>query len=239
MNDLLKLTIEAHGGLENWNKFNNISAHLKVDGLTWIRKQQPGIINDTYVSVSTKKQSVSFQPVYADWKTSFEPDQVAALTLNNEIIEELSNPRQSFINHKRETPWTRLQAFYFASYAIWIYFNAPFCFANPAFEVTEIDPWKEDGEAFRRLKVIFPETVESHSRIQTFYIDKNGLIRRHDYNVEISENVASAHYLYDYIEVQGIKFPSKRQVFIRNYDNTSLQPEPVLVVVNVVDVALE
>jgi len=82
------------------------------------RKQQPGIINDTYVSVDTKRQFVSFQPVYADWKTSFEPDHVAALTLDNEIIEELYSPRQSFFNHKRETPWTRLQAFYFASYAV-------------------------------------------------------------------------------------------------------------------------
>jgi hypothetical protein len=239
MNNLLEFTIEAHGGLENWNKFNNISAHLKVDGLTWIRKQQPGIINDTYVSVDTKKQFVSFQPVYADWKTSFEADHIAALSENSEIIEELSNPRQSFFNHKRETPWTRLQAFYFASYAIWIYFNAPFCFADPSFEVTEIDPWEENGETFRRLRVIFPETIASHSRIQTFYIDKIGLIRRHDYNVEISENVASAHYLYDYTEIQGVKFPTKRQVFIRNYDNTSVQPEPVLVVINLIEILLK
>jgi len=239
MNNLLKLTIEAHGGLQNWNMFTNISAHLKVDGLTWIRKQQPGIINDTYVSVDTKRQFVSFQPVYADWETSFEPDHVAALTLDNEIIEELYSPRQSFFNHKRETPWTRLQAFYFASYAIWIYFNAPFCFVDPIFDVAEIDPWKEGGETFRRLRVVFPEIIESHSRIQTFYIDKEGLIRRHDYNVEISENVASAHYLYDYIEVQGIKFPTKRGVFVRKDDNTSVQPEPVLVVVNVMDIVLK
>ncbi|MDW9379686.1 hypothetical protein [Chryseobacterium sp. JV558] len=239
MNSLLEFTIEAHGGLENWNRFENISAHLKVDGLTWIRKQQPGLISDTFVSVDTQKQFVSFRPALADWKTSFETDHVAALSENGEIIEELSNPRQSFSNHKRETPWTKLQAFYFASYAIWTYINAPFCFANPGFEVTEIEPWEENGETFRRLQVIFPESIASHSRIQTFYIDKTGLIRRHDYNVEISENVASAHYLYDYTEVQGIQFPTKRQVFIRNEDNTALQPEPVLVVVNLSEIILK
>ncbi len=30
MNNLLELTIEAHGGLQNWNMFTNIPAHLKL-----------------------------------------------------------------------------------------------------------------------------------------------------------------------------------------------------------------
>lgn len=239
MSNLLEFTIEAHGGLENWNKFKSVSAHLKVDGLTWIRKQQPGIIKDTNVVVDTQKQFVSFQPTYADWHTSFATNHVAIISENENIIEKLSNPRLSFSEHKRETPWTRLQAFYFASYAIWIYFNAPFCFANPDYEVAEIEPWVENGETFRRLQVVFPHTVASHSRVQTFYMDKTGLIRRHDYNVEISENVASAHYLYDYTEVQGIKFPTKRKVFIRNQDNTTVQPEPVLVSVDLSEIILK
>ncbi|EJL69573.1 hypothetical protein [Chryseobacterium populi] len=239
MNSLLEFTIEAHGGLENWEKFKSVSAHLEVDGLTWIKKQQPGIIKDTNVFVDTQKQFVSFRPTYADWHTSFVENHVSILSESDNVIEELSNPRLSFSDHKRETPWTRLQTFYFASYAIWIYFNAPFCFANPDYDVTEIEPWEENGETFRRLQVVFPDTVATHSRIQTFYIDKAGLIRRHDYTVEISENVASAHYLYNYTEVQGIKFPTKRQVFIRNQDNTTVQPEPVLVLINLSEINLK
>ncbi|GAA4154908.1 hypothetical protein GCM10022217_12500 [Chryseobacterium ginsenosidimutans] len=239
MNNLLEFTIKAHGGLTHWNKFKNVSAHLNVDGMTWVRKQQPGILKDVNVSVEIEQQLVSFQSKDQKWKTFFDSQRIAAETDEGKSIEELLNPRQSFEGHTRETPWSRLQAFYFASYAIWIYFNAPFCFAHPDYEVTEIEPWEENGETFRRLQVTFPDYLVTHSRIQTFYIDKAGLIRRHDYNVEISENAAGAHYLYDYEEIQGIKFPTRRQVFIRNQDNTTIQPEPVLVLIDLSEITLK
>jgi len=56
--------------------------------------------------------------------------------------------------------------------------------------------------------------------------------------VEISGNVASAHYLYDYIEVQGIKIATKRQVFLRKEDNTPLTPDPVLVSLSLSEIRL-
>jgi hypothetical protein len=31
MNELLKFTIDAHGGLANWKKFKETSAHLQID----------------------------------------------------------------------------------------------------------------------------------------------------------------------------------------------------------------
>ena len=232
MDSLLEFAIEGHGGLEKWNKFNNVSAHINVEGMTWERKQQSGILKDINVRAEIKRQHVSFVSLEGEKETVFEPQHMVTKTINGEITEELSNPRQSFEKHTRDTPWTRLQAFYFAGYAMWIYFNAPFCFVDPDYQVSEIDPWEENGEVFRRLQVIFPDHIATHSRIQIFYIDKTGLIRRHDYNVEISGNAAGAHYLYDYIDVEGIKFPTKRRVFIRQEDNTPLQPEPLLVSIN-------
>lgn len=238
MNDLLKFAIEGHGGLENWNKFNKVSAHINVEGMTWERKQQPGILKDINVNVDIQQQRVSFVSVKEEWEAIFEPHYVFAKTIQGEIIEELFDPRKSFEKHVRDTPWSRLQAFYFAGYAMWIYFNAPFCFIDPDYKVTEIEPWEENGETYRRLQVVFPDHIATHSRVQTFYIDENGLIKRHDYNVEISENAAGAHYLYEYKKVQGIQFPTKRRVFIRKEDNTSLQPEPILVSVNFSNISL-
>lgn len=57
--------------------------------------------------------------------------------------------------------------------------------------------------------------------------------------MEISGNVASAHYLYNYIDVQGIKFPTRRMVYLRKDDNTSLQPEPVFVSIDIENLALK
>ena len=240
MIDLLENTLKAYGGLENWKKYNTISAQLKVEGLTWIRKQQPGILSDVNVEVNTKSQYVIFkQNTGSKLITQFENNRIAITDESGNVLDTLNHPRQSFEGHTRESGWSQPQAFYFASYAIWIYFNAPFVFADPGYKVEEISPWVENGEQWRRLQVTFPDGVHSHSKVQTFYIDPSGLIRRHDYNVEISANVASAHYLYDYIEVQGIKFPTKRMVFLRKEDNTSVQPEPVLVNVEINNLKLQ
>lgn len=230
MNKLLELTINAHGGLDQWKKYSGVSAHLLVDGLTWIRKQQPGIVGDAQVNVNTKSQDVVFrQNVERKLSSEFANNRITISDHSGAPIDLLEDPRRSFDGHTRESVWSLPQAFYFASYAIWIYFNAPFVFADPGYSVEELSAWEESGEQWRRLQVTFPEGIHTHSKIQTFYIDKTGLIRRHDYNVEISANVASAHYLYDYVDVQGIKFPTKRKVFLRKEDNTSVQPEPLLV----------
>jgi len=240
MNSLLEITIKAHGGLDPWKKYNTVSAHLNVDGLTWVRKQQPGVVKDVLVNIHTKSQDVLFKQNTGDKLTArFEKNRVSVSDQFGKPLEMLDNPRPSFEGHTRESSWSLPQAFYFASYAIWIYFNAPFVFADPEYIVQEIEPWEENGERWRRLRVTFPDGVHTHSKIQTFYIDNTGLIRRHDYNVEISANVASAHYLYDYIDVQGIKFPTKRMVFLRKDDNTSLQPEPLLVKVDIENLKLD
>jgi hypothetical protein len=151
----------------------------------------------------------------------------------------LLNPRESFAGHTTETPWTRLQLAYFAGYAMWTYFNAPFNFANAGYAVKELDPWEENGEVFRRLEVTFPKEVATHSPIQTFYIDKDGLIKRHDYNVDVAGGATAAHYLSDYIEVQGIKIATKRKVYVRLEDNTPLFPEPLLVSINLSEISLK
>nr|WP_295922365.1 hypothetical protein [uncultured Dyadobacter sp.] len=230
MKDLLSLTIDANGGIENWKKYTKVSATVKAGGLTWERKQQPGILADIHAIADTRRQAVLYQPNYdKQIQITFEPDRVALEKRSGETIEELLHPRSSFDGHIRATPWTRPQAFYFAGYAIWTYLNAPFNFADEGYQSSEIEPWEENGEQWRRLVVTFPGAIATHSTVQTFYIDQAGLIRRHDYNVEISGNVSSAHYLSGYTEVQGIMFPTRRRVYVRQEDNTPLQPEPLLV----------
>ncbi|MBS1755041.1 MAG: hypothetical protein JST34_13440 [Bacteroidetes bacterium] len=237
MNTLLEQSIKAHGGLANWNKLNWVKLCTKISGLLWQMKGHPNLLNDTTIIVDTKKQYISYKPKREDWFTSFEPNRVA-VHLSNNTNEELLNPRQSFANHTKETKWTRLQMIYFASYAMWNYINIPFVFANSDYEVKEMETWKENGETWKRIQVIFPNHIVTHSHKQTFYIDETGLIRRHDYNVELIGNGRSSHYLYDYQEVNGIKFPTKRRVFARLEDNTSLQPEPLLVSIDVTDIEL-
>ena len=239
MNDLLALTIKAHGGAEHFNKFETFSARLMCDGILWAMTGHPGSVDDINVTTHLKKEATSHWPfINKDWNTAFTPGHVAILNTKDEVLEELSNPRQSF-GYTIETPWSRLQLAYFTGYAMWTYFNAPFNFAAPGYKVQELDPWEENGEVFRRLEVTFPKDVATHSPVQTFYIDKDGIIKRHDYNVDIAGGAAATHYLFDHVDVQGIMVATKRKVYVRLADNTPQFPEPLLVSIDLSEIVLK
>jgi hypothetical protein len=238
MHSLLEIVINAHGGLNTWSKINNIKFRAKIDGLLWQMKGQPELLNDTYITVDTKKQFLTYQSANGNLSTSYDPNCVR-LNLQNGYLDKLENPRESFAAHTKETQWTALQTIYFASYAMWNYINIPFVFAKFDYQEQEIEPWKENGEVWKRLKVIFPQHIATHTPVQTFYIDDSGLIRRHDYKVDIiGTSIGSAHYLYDYKDINGIKISTKRKVFARLEDNTSKQPDPLLVSIDLSEILL-
>jgi hypothetical protein len=53
--------------------------------------------------------------------------------------------------------------------ANWNYLVEPFLFTYPGVTATEIEPWHEDGETWRRLAVTFPAELPNHNPRQTFY----------------------------------------------------------------------
>jgi len=70
-----------------------------------------------------------------------------------------------------------------AGEATWNYFVAPFIFTRPNFTVDEREPWREDGQVWRRLVVTYPDSIVAHPRQQTYCFDEHGLIRGLDYTV--------------------------------------------------------
>lgn len=184
MSDLATLAMDAHGGLDQWRKLKTVSARLLQDGVLWKLKGQDGILHDVHLTVDLRKEWASHRPFgQPDRHTSFQPDRVAIEASSGDVVEERFNPRESFKGHVLDTPWDSLQLAYFAGYAMWTYVNTPFLFAPPGVETDEIRPWQENGETWRRLKVTFPASIATHSSDQTFYFDRQGLLKRHDYDV--------------------------------------------------------
>ena len=52
MSELLKFTIDAHGGLDRWRKFRQVAAHRKIGGITWVIKHVSGIMDEINVASS-------------------------------------------------------------------------------------------------------------------------------------------------------------------------------------------
>jgi hypothetical protein len=139
-------------------------------------------------------------------------------------------PSRLLRGHGLETPWRKLQLAYFAGYAMWTYLNLPFLLARPDVASEEGDPWGENGETWRRLQVRFRASIVTHSTNQTLYIDTEGLLKRHDYDVDISGGTQAVHYTGEYREAGGIMFPTKHVIFPRQPDNT---PNRDLLVVSI------
>jgi hypothetical protein len=231
MNTLVERTIEAHGGPKRWNELESVTAHLAEDGALWGLKGHPEMLGETNVTVGTRSEWASHHPfLAARARTRFEPHRTALENQNGELIEELKQPRTSFAGHGLETPWSKLQLAYFAGYAMWTYLNLPFLLARPGVVSEEGTPWEENGETWSRLKIRFPADVVTHSAHQTLYIDGEGLLKRHDYDVDISGGTPAAHYPSEYLEAGGIMFPTKREIFPRQPDNT---PNRDLLVVSI------
>lgn len=229
MNNLLKLTVEAHGGLRTWNRFSKISVHMLVGGIIWKAKGQDGVINDSHLEIDLRQQKGRFIAFdnNQDLETSYDPNRVAIFK-NGKLVEELMNPRSSFNGHIFETPWTKLQLVYFGTYSMWEYLTIPFNFTLPGFEAIEIEPWHEAGEMWRRLQVTFPGHIGYHTKEQIFFFDEHGLLKRIDYELDISQNAAAAHYVFDYKEFQGIKIPTRGLVYARDCDGHYIK-QPLVV----------
>lgn len=101
---------------------------------------------------------------------------------------------------------------------MWTYLNAPFVFTRSVFKTEEVEPWQEDGEIWRGLTVTFPPEIPSHCTEQTFYFDASGLLRRHDYSVDIMGGTSSANYATEHQRFGGIVFPTRRRVYSKAPD---------------------
>lgn len=238
MSRLKELAIEAHGGLARWKQFEQVSADLEQGGVLWTLKGQATTLQRTAVTVGLKTEWVSHAPFGAGNRRSrFEPGRVAIETADGAVLEELQQPRQSFVGHTLETPWTELQLAYFAGCAMWTYLNTPFVLAWPGVESEELEPWQTAEGDWRRLAVRFPAGIATHSAVQTLYFDADGLLKRHDYDVEIAGNTPGAHFIDGYVVVSGIKFPTKRRIFARQPDG-SFSAEPLVVSIDLSNIRL-
>ena len=236
MNDLLEIVLAAHGGLDRWNQLTTVSARLIQGGALWALKGQPGVLDDVVVTASLHQERVSHRPFgAADRHSAFTPERVAVETDDGAMLEALDQPRASFAGHTPETPWSTLQLAYFVGTAMWTYLTQPFTFAMPGFRTIELGPWDEAGQRWRRPRVTWPSYLATHSTEQTLYVTTDGLLARHDYDVEISGGSAAAHYLSDYVDVAGIRVPTRHRIFPRTPDGQSLV-EPLIVSIDLSEI---
>ena len=235
MTDLLDFVVEAHGGLERWDELETVSAHLIQGGVTWEMVGQKGVLDDVFVTASLHEERVSHYPFGAAGRSVFTPERVVIDDDDGTVVEALDQPRASFAGHTVQTPWTAPQLAYFVGTAMWTYLTQPFTFTLPGFDTSELEPWQENGEQWRRLRVAWPGNLASLGAVLTVYVGEDGLIRREDYDVEIMGGSAGAHYMSGYTPVAGIMLPTGHRILPRTPEGQALT-EPLLISIDLSEI---
>jgi hypothetical protein len=232
MSDLLNLVLEAHGGLKRWNELTRFEGNMSVRGALWARKGWAAdVLGDVDVSGLCHEQVISYKPFTEKNKRSkYTPLHVAIVDDNDHVLAQRDNPRDSVKDHGPTTPWDDLQWAYFSGYAMWNYVAAPFMLASEGVETEEIEPWDENGEIWRRLQARFPSHLHTHCEVQTFHIDRDGLLRRMDYVAPVTGSTATAfHYMSKHRRFDGIVVPTERRAFAILPDGSMMKTPGVLI----------
>jgi hypothetical protein len=214
--ELLAEAIEAHGGAA-YDAATEITAHVSCGGVALPMRFQRGTLSDFTGKVSTREPRVTMSPFPEPGRRGiFDRGAVRIESDAGEVVAERSDPRPAFRRFRRNIWWDDLDLLYFGGYALWGYLNAPFVFRRDGFEVTEAEPWRENGERWRALRVRFPDDVPAHSREQLYYFDDRGLLRRNDYTAEVFGSWAKAtHYCWDHESFDGLVVPTRRRAMVR------------------------
>jgi hypothetical protein len=237
MNDLLEMAIAAHGGLERWSAVNTIDVDLSITGAIWHVKGRPNVLQNITMQVHTDEERVAATFADKDMRTTFEPDRVVIEKKDGTPIESRSDPERSFKDQPPGAPWDDVHVAYFSGEALWTYLNTPFLYTRPGFVTEEIGPIEVGGEKWRRLKVIFPDSVKSHTREQISCFGPDGLLRRHDYTVDILGGATGLNFASDYTDADGIMIAMRRRVYAYEGDYQIVK-DPVLVAIDISKVTL-
>lgn len=233
---LLQKVIAAHGGMDRWRRIKKLHVRVACGGAALSARFQRSAYRRYRAEVDTRMPRVRFSP-FKGHHGVFTPERVWIETDHGDVLHERRNPRRFFPSWRRHVFWDRLDVLYFGGYAMWNYLCMPFVWLSDSIELAEGAPWQEGGETWRTLKASFPRGWPTHCPEQIFYINAQGLIRRHDYTARVIGLYArAAHYSERHREFDGLVFPTRRRVYPRRGNNRSLAL-PTLIWIDIEDVA--
>jgi hypothetical protein len=238
MSELLDRAVEAHGGMDRWNKVKAIKVATSITGAIWYVKGKGDFLKNVVLTAETRNERLTVDFPGQNKRAVFQPSRIVIETANGTLIEARDNPEESFEGQQRETPWDDIHVAYFVGEALWTYLNTPFLYTHEGFVTEEISSIQVDGETWRRLKVTFPDSVKSHTKKQISCFGPDGLLRRHDYTVDILGGATGLNYALDYRDVDGILVPTKRRVYAYEGDY-QLVKESLLVAIDMGEITLE
>jgi hypothetical protein len=209
---LLEETIEAHGGRVRWRAVGAIEFALSSGGFAFLSRSQPNALKNLKVSVRPhERRTLLGDFPYPGWQGTWTPDCVEIRDPDGALKGERRDPRRHFHGLLNQVYWDKLDILYFAGYALWNYLSFPFFLDEPGVVVTETD-----ARGALSLDAVFDPSFPTHSARQSFRLDSSRRLVRHDYAADvIGAYAAAANFCEESVEVDGLRFYTRRKVYPR------------------------
>ena len=107
MSELLNLVLQAHGGVDRWRTFKQVTASFVSGGGLMPMKGISVPPTPLEGTATIHHESTVISPFgKPDQRMVFTPERVVVETTSGSIVEERLNPRAAFAGHTLTTPWT-------------------------------------------------------------------------------------------------------------------------------------
>ena len=231
--ELLDDTIEAHGGRERWHAVHTIEFKLSSGGFAFLSRSQPNALKNLHVALRPHERQTLFGDFpRPGWQGAWTPDRVEIRDPGGALKGERLAPRAHFRGPLSQVYWDKLDILYFAGYALWNYLTFPFLLEAPGVVVTETGA----SAASPRLDAVFDPGFPTHSARQSFHLDPSRRLVRHDYTADvIGPYATAANYCLASVEVDGLRFYTRRKVYPRLGPGKTVVRFPTLVWIAIED----
>jgi hypothetical protein len=236
---LLDDVLQASGGLDLWRQMRRFTVHLSIGGVLCARKCRAAPLTDLVAEGGTQQQAVEITGFSAgDRRALYRPDWVAIEGRDGQLLQERYASPVTFRDRMKSTRWDELQLAYYYGYLIWNYVAVPLILRDSDVTTEQFEFNDVLGESWRCLKVEFPPRLVTHSAEQTFYFDREALLRRVDYPAIDDDQTQIAQVFWEHQRFSGILVPTLCRISKIGV-NGLLSAEPPLVDIEIFDAAFE
>jgi hypothetical protein len=206
---LLANALRASGGLDLWRLTRRFTLHMSITGSLCTARCGAVQLKELVVEGSTQTQDLEIIGFAdADLRALYRPDWVALEGQDGRRLKERQGSPEEFRSGLQSATWDKLQLAHYCGYLIWNYIATPFILADSDFETKELRRYLARGESLRQLRVVFPPRIVAHARSQTFYFDREGILRRLDYPAAYEEHTQIAQIFSGHQRFSGILVPT-------------------------------
>jgi hypothetical protein len=222
---LLDRVIEVHGGVDRWKRLSDFGTDITLGGELCKQNGMEEMAHTSRILLSLRQhRTITLLPDQQGILFT-EPNLISFANSKGDQLYSIS-PREFIQYGKHHALSTLFRTAYFGGFFLRYAVMSPFLYADPGFVTEEVEPWHEQDEEWKVLKVTFPVEQALPFRVQYAYYGPDGLLRRTRNATNLFKGLDVVNYVKVYQTIDGIQMPTSREVFACNRSGHKIGSHP-------------